>query len=246
MPELKFTPYKSRAGSRLPAVIITALLVTLTLVAMAGMAQAAQTGDTTFPASPWNGMQLTYTIQGATVGTPSDFTTGAMNRAADGQLTSRTLRVFGTWKLGDAGDGYNYQGAVDIFYHKNGDIKTPYTHLKTFLANGSDGNVADFDVQVDMPADATYITLEINETRFQDRVTDKNMYAQFTLQNPYYGGASQAGSSATPAAGTGTPTSAAVSPTGKAGGLIFGSPVVTLSLLLVCGFIATRVMRKKD
>jgi hypothetical protein len=234
---------KSRAGPCLLTIFIVLAFAAVALTAFAGTAQAAQSGGTVFPANAWNGMQVTYTIEGASLGTPSDTTPGAINRAVDGSLTSRTLRIYGTIKFGDAGDGYQYSGGAQIAYHKNGDYSAPWTYLQIFWDQGSDGKVATFDLTTDVPSDAKIIYVEINETSYSDKVTQHNLYAGFNLQNPYYA-ASGTGASATPVASTGVPATAAGSPTASSDGLAFGSPVVALSLLLASGFFAARWTRK--
>jgi hypothetical protein len=230
---ITLTWLKCRAGY-LPAIVIAALTAVLILITASGMAQAVQTSNVTFPETPWNGMQITYTIEGVTIDGQTDYTTTCMERWADATLTSRTVHVNGTWKYGYAGDGYNFRGAVDAYYHSNGNESTPFTHLKTVLDTGANGQIGTYDVRLDIPNDARDVTLVINETKYEGKVTRDDMFVKFTLTNPYYG-----------KSGTSVSTDASASPTAKSDGLLFGSPLAALAMVLGSGLLAARATRKK-
>ena len=147
---------KHRTGSYLAVVFVAAAVFAVALIAFTGVANATRSddprdvniGDVDFPMHSWNGQQLSYTIEGADIGQPTDIEGMTYSRTATGTITSRTIHVWGTWKFGDyLGDKASYSGSTDVRYVKNGNLMDGYTHIGKAEDSGMDGIYSDFDIQ---------------------------------------------------------------------------------------------------
>jgi hypothetical protein len=241
---LSFMPER-RTCSYLAVVLAAAAVTVVAMIALTGVANAKTSddprqvniGDVDFPMHSWNGMQVSYTIEGANVGQATDVEGMTFSRTASGTITSRTLHVWGTWKFGDYIGDRSYSGSTDIRYVKNGNLMDGYTHLGKAEDTGGDGIYSDFDLEVQVPSDAPEIYIEISQAGNYGNGEVRNMYVLLTLENPYYG--IPVSSSVPSGTGNngGTGSSSADSPG-------FGSVTVILSLVLAGGIFMAGRLRK--
>jgi hypothetical protein len=192
----------------------------------------------------WNGMQITYAIEGADIGQPTDIEGMTYSQTATGMITSRTIHVSGTWQFGEyIGDGGSYSGAADIRYVSNGNYMDGYTHIGKAEDSGTDGIYSDFDIQGQVPSDAPQIIIEISEAASYGNGEVRNMYTLLTLDNPYYGvHASSAGNPTAKTSGTGSNNGGSGSSSADSPG--FETITVILSLVLAGGVFVAGRLRK--
>lgn len=240
-----------RTGSYLAVVVIAAAVTVLALLVFASGANAARSddprqvhiGDIDFPMHSWNGQQLSYTIEGASIGQPTDIDDMTYSRTATGTITSRTIHVWGTWKFGDyIGDKANYGGTVDVRYNVDGNLMAGWSHIGKAEDSGMDGIYSDFDIQGTVPIDAPEITIEIAEAASYGNGEVRNMYVLLTLDNPYYGIPTTSGSNPTTTSGTGSYNGGTGSSSADSPG--FETMTVILSLLLAGGIFVAGRLRK--
>ncbi|MFH0862373.1 MAG: hypothetical protein V1875_05010 [Candidatus Altiarchaeota archaeon] len=123
------------------------LLATLLLTyALLGIVYAE-----TFPTDPFNGLQVSYTVSGATLQAPVDAYSFTCSRRHNGTLTGSKLTVAGSVK---ANNGYSGSVSVSVSAGDN---------QKTFSAEGNAPWSKDFSVSVDIPPGATSGGFTINE-----------------------------------------------------------------------------------
>jgi hypothetical protein len=175
------------------------LAVTMVLGLLFGLLRplsAAAEGGT-FPASPFNGMQITYSVSGATITSSKDVDGFTTSRTITGQLGSGTLRVSGSAKMGN---GYSADVVVRVWAGDQSK-ESPKFNIKS----GSPGfNSQSFDVVVPIPSGASSGGFSIAMTGF---------YNAGTRQLQVTG--SLTGSGVAPSAAPPAPT---VQPTAAAGG----------------------------
>jgi hypothetical protein len=118
----------------------------------------------TFPASPFNGMQIAYSVSGATLTTTNDTGGFTNSRTITGQLGSGTLSVSGSAKMGN---GYHADLVVRVWAGDQSKESPKYT-----IKSGFPGfNSQPFDVAVPIPAGATSGGFSINMTGFYNAGT---------------------------------------------------------------------------
>jgi hypothetical protein len=92
-----------------------------------------------FPQAPFNGMQVTYRVAGATLGQPTDTSGFTTTRSLRGRITGNTLTVSGTVRVG----GY---GANVIVWARSG---AQYDKKEFYVKNeGGSGNPTSFSLSV--------------------------------------------------------------------------------------------------
>jgi hypothetical protein len=102
----------------------------------------------TYPTSPFNGMQTTYTVSGATFTSTKDVEGFTTTRTITGQLGSGTLRVSGSAKMGN---GFSADLVVRVWAGDQSKESPKYN-----IKSGFPGfNSQSFDVSVPIPAGAT-------------------------------------------------------------------------------------------
>ena len=99
---------------------IVVFLLVSTLVAQFLAPLEARAAGGTFPASPFNGLQISYDVSGGTLGAPTDSEGFTMSRAhGTGTLSPGTLTISGTAR---AGNGWGAKLSVSVSV--DGDTKT--------------------------------------------------------------------------------------------------------------------------
>ncbi|MCL5025267.1 MAG: hypothetical protein M1531_02060 [Chloroflexi bacterium] len=128
------------------------LLATLAVIFLTGTLLLANGGGVyaeggTFPGSPFNGMQTTYTISGASIISSTDSAGFTYSRTMKGNLGTGQLRVSGSAKMGS---GYYADVVVQVW------AGAKQQQWKARIPTGWPGfNSQSFDVAVDIPAGAT-------------------------------------------------------------------------------------------
>lgn len=112
----------------------------------------------TFPAEPFNGLQLEYTVSGASLGSPQDSEGFTYSRAVEGTLTGDTLTVSG---VATAGNGWG--ATIDVEVSVDGQEPKRFRQEK-FPENGlaEDPMRQPFSVTVPVPPDAKGASFRIS------------------------------------------------------------------------------------
>ena len=99
-----------------------------------------------FPQEPFNGMQITYRVTGATLGQPTDSSGFTTTRSLQGKITGDTLTVSGTVRMGM---GYGADVTVSVWSGGQKDEKKFYVKNE-----GDSGNPTNFRVAVPVAQNA--------------------------------------------------------------------------------------------
>jgi hypothetical protein len=83
-----------------------------------------------FPSEPFNGLQIVYSISGATLETPEDVGGFTTSRTIKGTITGDTLTVSGTVKA-----GWGFGATLDVTLHVEGQEDKTF-HQEKFPAEG--------------------------------------------------------------------------------------------------------------
>ncbi len=169
---------RARSTSLIRRMCATFAAIVLALVGVLSAAPTAssQEGTVTFPSSPYEGLQLTFTVSGATLGVPEDLenipdiTYGAKRIYRDGTLASGPLTVTG-YATGSAG-AYGY---LEISL-------TGSAQRVEFAAPESEWR-QDFSLRVDNPEYYSDLTLNISIQRFS-KFDSIGVSANFLNPNP--------------------------------------------------------------
>ena len=112
-----------------------------------------------FPAEPFNGLQVSYSVSGATLGTPVDSGGFTNSRTIKGTLDGNELTVSG---VATATNGWG--ATIDVGVNVDGQEGKKF-HEEKFTKNGlsSDGPMSQpFTVTVPVPADAKAASFTIS------------------------------------------------------------------------------------
>lgn len=193
---------------RLSLCLISVLLVSgALLLVIPGVSLAAVT--TTYPAEPWNHLQIYYSVSGVSVGSPTETTGNTHVLEYTGKADSYNIRVTGEFRFsGGTGDNTYincYAGLYNVPWW-SGDAPEPLGD--EFEVTYKHGDVVPFDLWLHVPQDQeevqVILTLEGSYANWQDR----GLIVKFKLENPYYGSGSP-----TDSGGSGTdPSAEAMSP----------------------------------
>lgn len=148
----------SRPASRKLSLLIIALLIALSLVFPASLLlpEPAMAQGGTFPDSPFNGMQITYSIAGATVTDTKDSGGFTTSRTLKGTLGTGQLTISGSAKMGN---GYDADVTATVAC---GDKTDKFT---TNIKSGFPGfNEESFSISVPISKGATSGSFSINMT----------------------------------------------------------------------------------
>jgi len=141
-----------------PSLLIIFVLIILSLVFPFSLllpAPAKAEGGT-FPASPFNGMQITYSISGATVTDTKDTGGFTTSRALKGTLGTGQLTISGSAKMGNG-----YDADVTATVSCGGKTDKFTTNIKSGFP---DFNEESFNISVPIPKGATSGSFSINMT----------------------------------------------------------------------------------
>jgi hypothetical protein len=141
--------------SRLLWYLISALLI-LSLVFPINLllSQTVSAAGGTFPASPFNGMQITYDISGATVTDTKDVDDFTTSRTLQGTLGTGKLTISGSAKMGNG-----YDADVTATVSCGGETDQFTTNIPSGFP---DFNEESFNISVSIPKGATSGSFSIN------------------------------------------------------------------------------------
>lgn len=114
-------------------------------------------GGSVFPKEPFNGMQITYNISGASISGSTDSEGFTTSRTLSGTLGSGPLHVSGSAKMGNG-----FGADLNITVTVDGNSQ----NFKAYLQTPASGGFAQqsFDVTVPIPAGAKYGSIDIGMT----------------------------------------------------------------------------------
>ncbi len=111
-----------------------------------------------FPAEPFNGLQIVYSVSGATLETPIDVGGFTTSRTIKGTITGGTLTVSGTAK-----GSWGYGATLDVTLHVEGQEDKTF-HQEKFPAEGlaKDPMNQEFSVSLPVPSGAKTASFSID------------------------------------------------------------------------------------
>ena len=143
-----------RKHARVLSVVVLCLAVILPTVILNSSAVKAEGG--TFPGEPFNGMQITYSISGATVTDTQDEEGFTTSRTLSGTLGTGELNISGTVRMGS---GWDADASATV---SCGDQSDQFT---TNIESGyPDFNEESFSISVPIPPGATSASFSISMT----------------------------------------------------------------------------------
>jgi hypothetical protein len=120
---------------------------------LAAVLPAARAHGETFPAQPFNGMQIVYSISGVTITRTQDAGGFTTSRQLEGTASGGEVRVSGSCRMGS---GYYADATVTV--SAGGEEKSWKAHIPTGWPNF---NSESFDVAVSVPAKAASVSVRV-------------------------------------------------------------------------------------
>ena len=161
------------------------LFVATLLLVLPGVSAAATTG--TFPAEPFNSLQIYYSVSGVSVGSPKDTGGFTTVREYTGKTDSYNIRLTGEFRfVGGTGDNMHMNcnaGLYTVPWWSSDPPEPIGTEFKQWYVHGDS---VPFDLWLNVPQDQEEVqvimTLEGSYANWQDR----SVVVKFKLDNIYY------------------------------------------------------------
>jgi hypothetical protein len=150
-------------------------------------ASVAQSAVDTFPAEPFNGMQIQYSVSGVSVGAPEDTPGTTYTREYRGSATSNNIHVTGYFIFTGAASkgGTTWDCSVRLYTE-------PFFTDETILDDGFSlrdqvGSKVPFDVWLNVPGDQETVDVRIEMNGQFANWQDRDVQVDLILKNPNYG-----------------------------------------------------------
>jgi hypothetical protein len=161
------------------------LLAAMLLLVVPGVSLAAVTN--TFPAEPFNHLQIYYSVSGVSVGTPKDTTGFTWAREYTGKTDSYNIHVTGEFRfVGGTGDSthINCEAGLYTVPWWSGDEPEPLgTEFSEWYVHGDS---LPFDLWLNVPQDQKEVQVILDLMGSYGNTQSRSVVVKFVLQNIYY------------------------------------------------------------